>query len=881
MQFRGFYRYYSFFSMFTQYDDVRQRQHNRQNRRCPWAYGRILFCLALGGLISAIVPSPTRAADPAWIGNRHYRILLEVKPSNIGSRARDERSAEVFLDFEQLLSTGVIPERADLSTLQLMRYDPATSQPIPYKNNLYAETPYDLPLQWYDAAIPDPFPDRDWGIVVPWVRHPQDPKPEIEATSPWHARPRWGYYYEVNGDWRKGRLAWTHIQIGNEPSYYAVYFDLLKPGEVPSEPAPRGWIGDGAHRTAKVGTRSTGLLHGHCKMADMDRDGLDDIICGSSRGGLVWCRNFGTRQSPRFTVAKLLFQSDGKAIDPGFYSYPAVTDWDRDGKLDLLIGTNGGYVIFYRNAGSDAAPLYEDKGPLQTDGAVLKTPFAPVPEVQGPRGEPIYKEDYAPSPEVVDWDADGKPDLLLGGYVTGRVFWYQNTGLAKDGLPKLAARGPLMAGDKPVDVGWCASPTVADIDGDRDLDIIVGNWRKWGNEWPPEIVEDFLAYFENVGTRTHPVLTMKPLPRIGTFPNDIPDPINSPTLADWDGDGVLDLVVSRFDFGQLYFFKNVGSAKQPKFDTRTPKALPLPWANDPLPLYAQNMHTYVDWNHDGWPDIISGKSFFSTGAQQIYINTGEGLPWRFKPPVPLLPAGEAIDHRAWRGDDWAWQTLVDFDRDGKTDILVGDFWGQVWFHKNTSSGADTTYDTKGALVTRPDGRPIRVGPGADSPWDFTTLQGSRIHVLAADFDEDGSVDLVLSDTNGYWYYCNRGKYGKQPMVESQVLIKKLASRGNMTAADWDGDNKLDLLISLGTKYYWLRNIGVAGSATPFAQVQTMDLPLVPVLGTEVAIAVMDMNGDGDQDVILASGHNYHCFFERSFLQHGYAHGSVLRVGRRK
>jgi hypothetical protein len=98
-------------------------------------------------------------------------------------------------------------------------------------------------------------------------------------------------------------------------------------------------------------------------------------------------------------------------------------------------------------------------------------------------------------------------------------------------------------------------------------------------------------------------------------------------------------------------FKNVGDAKHPKFDTRYPTPLPLPWTNDPLPFYAQNSNTFIDWNHDGFPDILSGKTFFSTGALQIYINTGEGLPWRFKPPVQLLPAGEVIDHRAWRSDD--------------------------------------------------------------------------------------------------------------------------------------------------------------------------------------------------------------------------------------
>jgi hypothetical protein len=118
------------------------------------------------------------------------------------------------------------------------------------------------------------------------------------------------------------------------------------------------------------------------------------------------------------------------------------------------------------------------------------------------------------------------------------------------------------------------------------------------------------------------------------------------------------------------------------------------------------------------------------------------------------------------------------------------------------------------------------------------------------------------------------------MVESQILIAELKSRGSMTAADWDGDGKPDLLNSAANAIYLLRSVGSGGS-TPFAPPQKMNLPQIPVIGDEVAIAVMDVNGDGDQDLILAGGHNYHCFFERSFLEHGYAEGKLLKVENRK
>jgi hypothetical protein len=822
---------------------------------------KTLVCVGMGVLLAATTNLAAQQVNgPAWESTRRFRILVEVKPSDLGSRARDERPAAVSLDLGQILSRAGVSETADLSTLQVMRYDPSTGKPIPYNNNIYAEIPYDLPLQWYDAAIPDPFPDRDWGDTVPWVRHPTDPKPDHYSASanPWVSRPYWGYYYEVIGDWKKGRLAWTHIQEGHKPSYYAVYFDTLKKGEKQSAPPPRGWLGDGAHRTAKVGRHSTGLYHVYCGMIDFNQDKLLDIVCGSSRGGIVWYENLGTAQKPRFTVARLLFQSDGKPIDPGFLSTPTVTDWDRDGKLDLLVGADGGFVYFYRNVGTNAAPRYEEKGPLKADERTLRMPVEPVPEVQGPHGEAIYKEDYEPFVEVVDWDGDGDDDLLIGGYVTGRIFWYENTGRGEVGLPILTFRNYLLADGKPLDVGWSASPTVADIDADGDLDLIAGVWRKWGNELPPEVVEDFLAYYENIGTRTKPVLTMKPLPRIGNFPSES---VPSPTLADWDGDGDLDLLVSA-PSGHLYFFENVGDRKNPKFDARSHTPLPIKWGNDPLPG-----STYVDWNHDGWTDIIS--------ADQVFINAGHGLPWNFKRPTSVLPPDQVIDHRSWQGDDWAVYAFVDFDQDGETDILFGDFRGQVWFHKNLTQENAVSFDTKGVLVTRADGTPVRVGPSADSAWDFTVLQGSRIELVAEDFDGDGSIDLHLSDTYGRHYFCKRGKHGKEPVVESQMLIAELPSRSHDTIADWDGDGKKDLLVSTGPQYFLLRNTGDSTSGNPFAQPERLNLPFIPVMGDEVVMGMLDLNRDGDQDLIFSSAHGGDCFFERSYLNHGYAEGAVL------
>jgi hypothetical protein len=158
--------------------------------------------------------------------------------------------AQVAIDFDQILRDGGMGQRADLSTLRVIRYDVTTGQPATFDNYLYGASEFDRPLQWYDDAIPDPFPDRDRSVKSPWI-----------------FRPGWGHYYEAVGDGRSGRLAWSHTQEGNQPSLYAVYFDLLSdernPTELatksPTQPPPRAWIGDGGKRNAPVGQARRGF----------------------------------------------------------------------------------------------------------------------------------------------------------------------------------------------------------------------------------------------------------------------------------------------------------------------------------------------------------------------------------------------------------------------------------------------------------------------------------------------------------------------------------------------------------------------------------------------------------------------------------------------
>ena len=105
-----------------------------------------------------------------------------------------------------------------------------------------------------------------------------------------------------------------------------------------------------------------------------------------------------------------------------------------------------------------------------------------------------------------------------------------------------------------------SNQTFADIDGDGDQDLVVGEF--FGT----------LNYFENTGTASEPVYTA----RTGTANpwNGIDVGNNSaPTFADIDGDGDQDLVVGERD-GNLNYYENTGTALDPTYTVRTGTANP-------------------------------------------------------------------------------------------------------------------------------------------------------------------------------------------------------------------------------------------------------------------------------------------------------------------
>ena len=209
-----------------------------------------------------------------------------------------------------------------------------------------------------------------------------------------------------------------------------------------------------------------------------------------------------------------------------------------------------------------------------------------------------------------------------------------------------------------------------DFDGDGKLDLISGSYD------PGE-----LYLFRGLGSgkfAAREVIRDKSGKPILKVPNQ-KDRVESfgswVTLVDWDEDGDLDILVGTFD-GTMFLRRNEGTRTQPVYATETEwvmvgsKRLRVPGGAHASPVIA-------DWDGDGRWDILTGSA---DGGVYWYRNVGKRGQPEFAPPVALIPKHEGIGYSELldagqepRPGIRSQIAVVDYDGDGKLDILLGDF----------------------------------------------------------------------------------------------------------------------------------------------------------------------------------------------------------------
>ena len=500
---------------------------------------------------------------------------------------------------------------------------------------------------------------------------------------------------------------------------------------------------------------------------------------------------------------------------PGFaYDY-AVTDWDGDGRTDLLAHVRrGGGLVFYRNVGTPDRPRFR---PLRENRVLLGSHaplgrFFAVADVNGDgRREVVGFDSQGPARNF------GKVAVPLRVYFNrgtpGEPRWETVAAVHPDGTPVRS----------PADVKDAPTVSAADWDGDGRLDLLLGLQeldavypggphrgmnRTAGFRDPA----DYRPNAARVVWRRNLTEPGSPRPVFAAPRPVIADgsPITAfshphPEAADLDGDGRVDLVLGSHRPGPRVF-RNVGTDP----DTGEPVLVEsgtLPGEHG-RPLFSAGLVRVRagDLDGDGVPELVGSGYFGESNRYRVLHrvpSSGYATRWREGTPLSFDAAADTPLY----GYGNSTVDPVDWDGDGDTDLLLGAEPGTPGVAINVGTESDRRF-LPPVRLKWVDGTPLETYPiqtGAGSHWGPGEWYTDRWSPRAADWDGDGTLDL-LTGSMGRRLYLARGRRvfdtdGKrelrfEPVVNFRRGGRDLDVPDRLFPAvlDRDGDGHADLLI---------------------------------------------------------------------------------------
>ena len=217
------------------------------------------------------------------------------------------------------------------------------------------------------------------------------------------------------------------------------------------------------------------------QFADFDADGDDDIVTATFEGHAFVVR----RSADGWSAPEHILDARGRRIALSLYFDMEANKYDNvdrspPGKTnpqDHMVST----MVMDWDADGDLDLLLgakEGRLYLQRNEGTAKEPkFTGVNELLQAGGEDFNVPGGLTAARIVDWDGDGLDDLLCGSFTEGGAYFYRNTG-AKD-APSFAAPEVLLAAPEASNDGSAGPMSdwyfdVVDHDGDGHLDLVVG-----------------------------------------------------------------------------------------------------------------------------------------------------------------------------------------------------------------------------------------------------------------------------------------------------------------------------------------------------------------------------------------------------------------------
>lgn len=270
---------------------------------------------------------------------------------------------------------------------------------------------------------------------------------------------------------------------------------------------------------------------------DIDQNGLRDVLVaphgkdvGENYKCVAYYKNTGTPGNYQYTYQSDTFLVD-QMIDLGTAAYPALYDYDKDGKPDLFVGSDGYFQTVMTPFKSRLTYYKNTSTPGNISFELVNNNFLALNNIQGA------------APAMGDIDNDGKDDLVIGNS-DGNLMYYKNVAASGSVQPVWQLTQTILkdASMNNINVGYFAAPFIYDIDKDGKNDLIIG--CQGGT----------LHYYKNVTTNNGTVMLQKITENLGNAkadPKSFTNGFSTPFIGKIDDSGT-DYIMLGSNTGALY-----------------------------------------------------------------------------------------------------------------------------------------------------------------------------------------------------------------------------------------------------------------------------------------------------------------------------------------